>query len=172
MIESLLTAIGSFKPVAWRSAFAICLMTSAVIFMPEKFRETLGFAEIVEEQRTIIGLAFLLSSAISVIAMLDGVKHLASPIYVRWRYRKNLRGLIIVLSRNEKELLREYLENDVSTLAFPISGGTAPFLEGKGILSRSSSLGRPGSRDLFPYSIQPVALDIIRRNPELVADVI
>ena len=71
------------------------------------------------------------------------------------------------LSGDEKKAIIRYTAEDVSTVHFSLSGGIANALEAKGILTRTSSIGVAGSGDMFPFTIQPLALEVLGKRPEL-----
>ena len=69
------------------------------------------------------------------------------------------------LSKDEKELLREYIDNDTKTRNFSYRNGVAMGLKSCNILFISSNLSR-GPRLMFPFNIQPWAWEMLKRNPK------
>ncbi|OWY17876.1 hypothetical protein B6V73_04480 [Thioclava sp. JM3] len=166
MFESLLAGLSDLRPFAWRTALAFLVVSGAVLFLPGNIRETFGLAKILSTSRPAVGLLFLLSLGILAVEVFDWFKKSVTQAIVNRRHYRFLKHHLVNLSNDEKQILRSFISEDRSTAVFPLSSGTPNFLEGKKILTRSSHLGIPGAGDLFAFSIQPVALKILRKHPD------
>lgn len=166
MFEGLLAGLSALRPFAWRTALAFLVVSGAVLFLPGNIREALGLTEILSTSRSAVGLLFLLSLGILAVEVFDWLKKNITQNIVNRRHYHFLKHHLANLSNDEKQILRIFISEDRSTVAFPLSSGTSNFLEGKKILTRSSHLGIPGAGDLFAFSIQPEALKILRKHPD------
>lgn len=78
---------------------------------------------------------------------------------------ENHKYLLENLSKDEKELLREYIDNDTKTRDFSIRNGIARGLQSCKILYISSNISR-GPKFIFPFNIQPWAWEMLKKNPK------
>jgi hypothetical protein len=88
----------------------------------------------------------------------------------KYRSRKREQGEIGILKRLtpvEGEYLVKYTFKQTQTAYFAPSDGVVGGLESKGILYRSSNLGRVHE---FAYNIQPWAYEQLRKNPQILTD--
>lgn len=69
------------------------------------------------------------------------------------------------LSKDEKELLREYINNDTKTRTFSIQNGTAMGLKAYNVLYMSSNITR-GRSLMFPFNIETWAWEMLKENPK------
>lgn len=149
--------------------FSVILISSSVLlFGPESLLKSLGGQQIVEQNRTAIGAAFLFSLAfISVFCSSFVFKKIARKL------KSNSNRIAIDKLRTEymNELTAEeilYLLPfwaGINTLYFILEDGVRGGLEAKDIIYRASNTG---SRiDGFAYNIQPWALKFLREHPEV-----
>lgn len=164
MFEGLISTLSILKPFTLRAAVIFFAVSGSLLFTPTNFIATLGLLELVSSNRPAIGLLFLLSAATLGAEFLVAFYKLAVAQRKKKKYGKFVREQLSNLSADEKSVLRTYIDEDVSTRHFSMSQG----LEGKGILSRSSNLGVPGSGDHFPFLLQPEAKKAILARPEYI----
>ena len=69
------------------------------------------------------------------------------------------------LSKDEKELLREFMDNDTKTRSFSLRDGVAMGLKSYNVLYISSNYTR-GLKLMFPFNIQPWAWEMLKKNPK------
>ncbi len=167
MFETILTSISALRPFAWRTALAILIMCSTLIFLPDTVIEKLGLTELLSASRSAISIALIFSGSIILVEIFDALRGIIVERHKTNKYRTNMFKHLSELTKDEKLALKEYADGDLGTVHFSMSGGVAGFLEAKGIISRSSNLGIPGTSDTFAYSIQPVAMKLLRENPDL-----
>jgi len=168
MFEGLISTLSILKPFTLRAAVIFFAVSGSLLFTPTNFIATLGLLELVSSNRPAIGLLFLLSAATLGAEFLVAFYKLAVAQQKKKKYGKFVREQLSNLSADEKSVLRTYIDEDVSTRHFSMSQGVAQGLEGKGILSRSSNLGVPGSGDHFPFLLQPEAKKAILARPEYI----
>jgi cytoskeletal protein RodZ len=69
------------------------------------------------------------------------------------------------LSKDEKELLREFMDNDTKTRSFSLRNGVAMGLKSYNVLYISSNITR-GLKLMVPFNIQPWAWEMLKENPK------
>jgi hypothetical protein len=145
----------------------IALASGLVLFTPAQFTVRLGFESLLGVYRARIGVAFVLSSSIFVVAIAaKTVPFFGRVLRERWNARHNQKRLA-ALSPPEQRVLAEYLKNNTTTRAQHISDGVVGGLAAKRILYQASSAGHPGSLS-FDYNLQPWAWEFLKQHPELV----
>jgi len=168
MFEAILAQVSALRPVAWPAALVIGLATGVLIFAPESVLTKLGLGEFTGNPSPSVGLFFPLS--VSVIGAELAVACVSW--FRKWKkssnYRKTVRHHLKLLSGDEKELMRQFIKGDLATINCPLSDGTANLLQSKGILTRSSNVGMAGTKDVFPFSIQPIARKHLLKKPQII----
>ncbi|MBW4707584.1 superinfection exclusion B family protein [Roseobacter sp. YSTF-M11] len=167
MFEGLLTSLSQLRPLAWRLALGLFFFSCLLLATPQNILKLLSLDSLVEAFRTETALTLFFSLSFLTVEVFDVAQKYFKNRYKNWVYRRNARQFILELSGDEKTVLKRFLEDDQSTIILSYSDGTANMLEGKNLITRSSSLGIPGGGDRFAYSIQPVALRIIKSEPTL-----
>jgi hypothetical protein len=135
------------------------------ILLPVKISEILGITDIINSNRALIGF-FSIFFTIYLLSFLTYEylrEHLSQWIIIN-RVKKRLRNL----TKDEKEALRPFIEENKRTQQFSLSDGIAGGLEAKEILYRSSTLG--SFRDEFPYNIQDHAFEYLSTHKYLVGE--
>lgn len=69
------------------------------------------------------------------------------------------------LTRDEKDLLKKYIDQDTRSLNLNYADGTVSHLANLGIIYRASQVSR--MHTYFDYAIQDFALDYLKKNPHL-----
>lgn len=77
---------------------------------------------------------------------------------------ENYKFLLSNLSKEEKAILSEYIDNDTKTNYYNINDGVIGGLVSTQILYRSTNISQMGS--VFSYNIQPWAWEMLRKNPK------
>ena len=165
MFEGLLASLSAIKPLTLKTASVCLLLSGSLIFSPQNLLTKFGLYDFSNSNKIIIGLLFLFSLATLLTEAVFTLCRLAAKSVKEGEYTKAVKHHLANLSGDEKKALRHYFDRDVSNVHFSMAGGVAAGLQGKGILSRSSNMGVPGSGDSFPYLIQPVAKKAILDNP-------
>lgn len=147
--------------------FGLAVASGIALFAGPSFTAALGIDPLLREDRVWVGVTFLVSVSVFVSATGAHLLHLLGPpLLDRWNERQ-WRKELGVLSPPEKQVLAEYLRENTTTRAQPISDGVVGGLVGKGILYRSSNVGHRGSSS-FDFNLQPWAWRHLRKHPELV----
>jgi hypothetical protein len=145
--------------------FAIALFTGIVLFGPSWLLDTLGMTDWVARYRAYFGLLFLLSAVLLLsrwgMAVYDWVQRRRQESQRLEQKQQWLHGL----SEPEKQVLRQFLDNETTTRQLSMSDGVVGGLAAKGILFRSSPLG--SAQFTFAYNIQPWAWEYLNSHPNL-----
>ncbi len=142
----------------------IALFTGFVLFASTEILEFFGLTGFVARYRPYFGLVFLLSAVLllsgAAMAVYDCVKGWRREAQQRQQLRQQLRNL----SRPEKEVLREFVRNDTTTLYLSMADGVVGGLETQRILYRSSNVG---DIEEWAYNVQPWAWEHLKAHPQL-----
>ena len=143
-------------------SFVLGCICWTFILLPNGLSDLLGITELINENRSYLGLGAILFTIylISFILYEYLSGHLSQWIVIK-RVIKRLQKL----TEDEKEALRPYIDENRRTRNFRLSSGISEGLKAKAILYRSSQLGEIG--DVFPYNIQDYAFDSLKKNKRL-----
>jgi hypothetical protein len=157
-----ITVFSALRSAMPGSAMTSLLILSIVLFSPDDFLNTLGVTGFVDNNRFVFGILWIVSLGGSVAA----VAKKASEWIRKWRKRgkfpRYLKDQFSILSDDEKQVLRIYVDGNVSTCYFYINNGSVNSLIAKHILFRTGAIG--SSLDKWPTSIQPEAMKLLRGN--------
>lgn len=156
------------KYVEWiklspRYLLPIVLFTGFILFVPSDALEVFGLATLRKEFAWLFGIFCLASSALLISS---GLVFVCEWLYGLWESRsaeKELAQIIRNLSDQEKDVLRQYIEENITTLYFSFNNGVVGGLVAKNILFRSADVGY----GKFPYNVQPWAWEMLKEYPEL-----
>ena len=173
IIGAISTSIKELKEIIFSHrifvfAFFIGLGGTLLLISPDSLLETFYIKELRDSQIQIIGsVAF----ACLFIAFCGLIYYVGGWLFGigkgKYRARKVEETEIDILKHLtpvECKYLVNYIHKHTQTAYFAPSDGVVGGLESKGILYRSSSLGRVHN---FAYNIQPWAYEQLRKNPQL-----
>jgi hypothetical protein len=136
-----------------------------VLWGPDWFVGGLGLEAFIDSYRMYLGVVFLILLA----ATLPTPIHcLARHFINKFRANRELKrwqARLHDLSREEKDVLRHYVQNDTRTHTLDATDGIAVALESAKIIYRASNMAQEYTD--FAYVIQQWALDYLRKNPGL-----
>lgn len=136
-----------------RYLLPIAIFTGFALFAPSQWLEAFGLVDWIERYRPFFGIAFLAST---VLLLSSGIM-VVYDWWEEWRKEaqqlKQLREGLRNLSEPEKEILRKFVNNGITTEYFRMSDGVVGGLMTKKILYRPTNLSR--SHDVFAYNVQP-----------------
>lgn len=149
-------------------AFFIGLLGTLLLTLPDNLLETFYVKELRDNQTEVIG-------AIAFVCLFIAFCGLAYYVGVwlfglgKGKYQARKRGeseieVLKQLTPVECKYLANYIFKQTQTAYFSPSDGVVGGLESKGILYRSSNLGRVHN---FAYNIQPWAYEQLSKNPQL-----
>jgi hypothetical protein len=164
MTDGIIKTILEGLKLAPRYLIAIGLVAGLILFGGTKFQETLGLPQFAKDHRAILGILFLSSIVLLLVAIggggLDRIKRLL-------RERKFHKGIIKRLQRlteDEKQILRYYIAKDTRSNMLSIEDGVVQGLVSDRIIYRSASLGN--MREGFAHNICDFVWDYLDVYPE------
>ncbi len=164
MTDGILKTILECLKLAPRYLIAVGLVAGLILFGGTEFQETLGFSQFAKDQRAILGILFLSSVILLLIAIggggIDWIKRF-------WRKRVFHKGIMKRLQRlteDEKQILRYYIAKDTRSNMLSIEDGVVQGLVSDRIIYRSASLGN--MHEGFAHNISTFAWDYLHVYPE------
>lgn len=164
-----------FLSLGYRPLFILTCLSWTIIIIPKDIWQSMGLLELSLQSRPwmfvvgVISGVWLLSGGV-----FDLLKSGSDQGNKWWLSRKTKRGrekVLSSISRSEKQILVQYLINDVTTLAFDARDGVVNGLIARGILYKASTLSNPLSID-FDVNIQPWAWQYLNDHPEIMDGII
>ena len=161
------------KVVDWlrlplKTIVGIAVASSVLLFSPHQFLASLGLDTAVHTVRPMLGIVFVVSVSIVVVAGLAGVARFFKPWIVQWYLIFHGRRRLHQLTPDEKTILGYYLRNQTRSQSLPLQSGVVHALERERIIIRASNLGQPGTLTVFDFCIQPWAWEYLNAHPEIV----
>lgn len=153
--------VDAYKKIPISLVFAIGFVLALILFSPYSWIDKFSLSEFTVNYRVWLGPAFLCILAILVSRAFTFISESVVGFKIKRERLNNLK----TLTRDEKEYLRIFVENDTETISREISDGIIGFLESKGIVYRTSSLS--SYWETFPYSLQPWARKYLKEQPKL-----
>ncbi|TIL56727.1 MAG: hypothetical protein E5Y79_28395 [Mesorhizobium sp.] len=156
------------KEISSKVALPILIATSALLFLPDTYSQTLGLDQFRDAYRIWIGVIFLISGAALITNLLWALGRFIRPTLLAWRYirakRANLRGL----TDSEKAILRVFIDEGKASIVADMNDGDINLLEHKKIIVRSSNMSVRYTA--FPYVLQPWAREYLLKHRALLED--
>lgn len=146
----------------------VFVFTGLFVFSSPSFLSTLGLLDFYAEHKLWFGLVFIFAVALIIANMIwaawetllrDIVKDKIQLIF----YKKEAKGL----TREEKEILREFIVHQTRSADFSIQDATVLGLEKRKFIIRVGNVGATGLGFIFPYNIQPWAWKYLNKHPKL-----
>ena len=159
-----LTSLGSLKSLSLRVALIFLLFSGALLFIPNEALDYLGLRIQVALWRASLSIVFFFSICIIIADFILASQHQLKSLQESWRVKRHFIFQLKMLSDDEKSMLSEFIDGDLSTIVPALGSGTAGSLSAKKIIFQSSQIATYGSG--FKYSIQPVALSLLRKYPK------
>ncbi len=155
----------SIQKLAPKGFVALFLFCAAIKLLPAWALSALGISALSDEHSLVIGLGLLISGALIVSHSIFNTWEHFKPHFDGWVVMGKFRRHLSNLASDEKILLRRYLEQDQSTISFPINSGAATSLSAKKLIFRSSNIASHYTN--FPYTIQPGVREILENRPSI-----
>jgi hypothetical protein len=141
-----------------------CLATSFLLFAPPQWLEVIGVKTFANDNRPLIGLAFVLSIALSISGVIFYVLDFAKNLIAK-RHRISTRiQRLKSLTDAEKDLLKAYFLLNTRTQIFNDRDGVAMGLRKDGIIYLASTIGTYIG---FPFNIENWAWEYLTKHQEL-----
>ncbi|MGE9007247.1 super-infection exclusion protein B [Leptospira interrogans] len=164
-LAPVLTAIKDAGPRIYATVFVVSL---CLVALPVNWIEAIGLTEFRASYRAFLALALITSFALLVVHFLFSLSKPIRKVYRNWRLDRNTKLVLSDLTKDEKILLRRYINDGENSCYQSIYDGVANGLEAKNIVYRASQLSVPGTPgQKFPYNLQPYARKILNKSPSL-----
>ncbi|GGN54923.1 super-infection exclusion protein B [Oceanobacillus indicireducens] len=154
-----------FLKLAPKYFLPLLLFSGFVIFIPSSWLGYLSLDELVNKYRWIFSLVFLLSLSLILSGTAIGIGGRLKRARGKRNVKKNVKAKLENLSERQKSILRELAFGDRNTISLPVNDGEVRELELYKIIYRSSSLST--MHVYFDYNLQPLALEIINKNKNI-----
>lgn len=164
MADFLKTALECLK-LAPRYLIAIGLVAGLILFGSDGFRETLGLSELSAKYRPVLGILFLSSLALLIVAVGTGILRSIKKWRSDRKFIERMKRRLHHLNEGEKQILRYYLAENTRANTLRIDDGEVQGLAGEGIIFRSSTVGN--LLEGFSYNINEIAWDYLHENSSL-----
>ena len=148
---------------------AVVIGSGAVLFLPQSILTKLNLLTISDSWRSILGIAFLLSSVLVIVIVATIIfKAIRNSIKSKLEIRA-LKRSINKLSAQQKRIIRTLLESEDKTVLLNSISGDTVYLQQKGFIFQPrqfvSDYGHHGMQ--LKYAPQLWLLDLYNRNPNL-----
>ncbi|RYF81156.1 MAG: hypothetical protein EOO29_11495 [Comamonadaceae bacterium] len=164
-MSELLSGLVEAAKLAPRYFAPIGAVAGLLLFVPQQWLQKVGVAQLAEDHRPVIGVAFLFCMAVLALAAAGRVaKWIGAWLRARRRQRVLLERLA-QLTEDEKQILRYYVSQQTRTNYLRVDDGVVQGLVGIGAIYRSSSMG--GLLDGFAFNITAAAWKHLHENHAL-----
>jgi hypothetical protein len=155
-----------FVKLPLKYIWAVLLVSSGLIFFPEKWKYKICVDKFSEEHTSLIGIIFLFSAAIVLINILLWFWGLIQSRVNKAKFTSSAIKALVRLDPKEKAVLREFYIQDQDTLLLPIDNPFVAGLMQKGIIQQVGSLGESSLAGmLFSVTIYPPIKEFV--TPEI-----
>ena len=144
---------------------AVALISGALIFLPESWLELLGLQEMSTQYRAWLGLAFLVSVGICIVAVASWIINWVLNIIRRRRIQGFVIDKLNNLTEDEKQILRYYFAKGTRSNTLKVDDGVVQELVACRVIYRSAQLGN--MLEGFSHNISDLAWDYIHLNPSI-----
>ena len=155
--------ISSWLKLNTKHAFILLVVSSIFLFGSNELLNDLGLQEARETLKTWVGVIWLISIAIIVA---DIVAPASKWVVKKLKWRINLKKCqkrLHQLSEDEKAFLSYYLAHNTRTQPASVSNGMVNGLVSAMVVYRASNIA--DHYDVFPFNIQPWALEYLMEHP-------
>jgi hypothetical protein len=120
---------------------SLCLVSGLLVLLPVEYLKKLHLENIETQYGTIIGITFLISSALLILELIIWVGNKIRIAWLRSKLSKTALKALNQLDSKEISVLREFYIQEQSTLLLPMNHPVVAGLIEKGILEQVGSLG-------------------------------
>lgn len=148
---------------------AVAMGTGLMLFLPISILQRLGLDNIPELWRTVLGLAFIISSSLLVVYfIIKVVKSIDSKL--SWlRFKRKFPKIMTELRDEELAVVALLYRSSNYTSRLPYTDGVTVRLISKKVIQFTSLNNLAyGDNILIPFTITPIAQDYIDAHPELI----
>ncbi|MHC1783053.1 MAG: super-infection exclusion protein B [Anaerolineaceae bacterium] len=159
-MEILTKILGAIK-LPYKVYFAMTLLCGFLIFSPGKLLQRLSLDFFVFQYKSWISILFLFSFSLSLVYAIPEIFSFIKKEVLKVLKKRYLADRLNNLSKGEKKVLFDYIDQDQRTQYFEIGDGIIRGLEAEGFLFRSSTTGTMFS---WAFNIQPWVWKHIKKN--------
>ena len=142
--------------------FIFCLVA---IGIPNTLLEKMGLLSIRDENLVWLWIALFLSLSMLLSNLIFEYSSSLKDLYLKWNTKRRRLGVFKNLTNEERNILKDYIDNDILTKSFSMFSGKHKRLENYGVLYASSEISVPG-RGTFDFNIAQWAKDYLKKHPE------
>lgn len=135
-----------------------------LLFSPESILSTLGISALVTSIKPFLSVTLVISTAMLLGALLASVGSFMGGIVSIWLKTFQYKSRLKDLTKEEKKILKSYLDQDTRSHLFNMTNGVVQGLVHEKILYQSTSMM---SGITISYNIQPWAWRYIRKNKKI-----
>jgi hypothetical protein len=161
LVKSLL----EFLKLTPRYLTAIGLVAGLILFGSDDFRETLGLTQFAKDYRFILGILFLGSIVLLLVAVGGGGFAYIQKVWWKRKSHNRIIKRLHRLTEDEKQILRFYIAENTRANTLRVDDGVVQELVAERIIYRSAQLGN--MLEGFAHNISDVAWDYLQINPGL-----
>jgi len=157
----------SWLKLPHRAAWPIVIVTGILLWGPEPFAKGLGLDLFLEKYRTWVGVAFLFFLVTGLLPVVPWCANKFQKSIERKRTHQKRLELISKLTPEEKELLKQFIENNTKAQDLNIQDGVVSRLLVLDFLVVAYKISYGGMRGsfTFPVNIQDWLWDELHDNP-------
>lgn len=145
--------------------FGISIVSGLLLFTEDIFIVKLGIQQFVNQNRSYIGVIFLISLVFTITEfLLNSMKSIKNK-YIRYKKRRIAIERLRNLTIEEKQILGDYIFNVTRTRNLPVENGLVQELVRYQILYRSSNIG--SFVEGFSFNMQPWAWKYLNKHKKL-----
>jgi hypothetical protein len=149
-----------------RVLMGILIFCLIAIEMPVSTLKEMGLLSIRDEYLIWLWVLLFLSLSMLISHSIFKYSSTIKDLYLGWITKRRRMGVFRILTNEEKNILKDYVDNDVLTKSFSMFSGKHKRLENYGVIYASSEISVPG-RGTFDFNISQWAKDYLRKHPEL-----
>ena len=145
---------------------ALCIVFGILIFSSEATLEQFGLKVLITEYRPYIGVAFLLTLALTLVNSVSATWKYIYPWIAEAYWIRIGKKRLQNLNPEEKQILNYYIQKQTRSQNLPIQNGAVNALQKEKIIIQGSPLG---SLHGFDFIMQPWAWEYLNKHPEWLA---
>lgn len=154
-----------FLRLSPRYLISIGLVAGLILFGGDTPRNTLGIAQFAQDYRFTLGILFLSSMVLLLVATGSSGAMILQRWWMERRLYQRITKRLRDLTEGEKEILRYYIIENTRANVLRLEDGVVQELVAEGIIYRSSNIG--SVLDGFAHNINDIAWDYLHVYPYL-----
>lgn len=149
--------------------FAVAVLTGSLLFLPENILEKMALNKLPETARRIVGLTFLLCSAIIVAILFISLIRIVLSSVKQRRLRRNLKKKYKSLSEEHKRIIKTMLNSPNKAIELSKYSGDVFYLLKNCFIHQPAQIASIDYDNdmILTYTPQPWLLDLYNDEPEL-----